>query len=196
MHIECSSKILLIVATCILCLLFILVAVSTFLYRNRLEIKYCFLHLVWKRKTYEELVDLDKEYTYDSFIAYSQPDYPWVRDHLAVELEQRSGITLCLHNRDFRPGTRIQENVMEAVHGSRKVIMVLSSTFLDSEWCELELEVAQMRSFDERRELIIPIVLEDLPVHKMSRNMRHLLRRNTYLEWPVNPQQLETFGQT
>ena len=105
---------------------------------------------------------------YDAFIAYSQPGYAWVRDHL--ELEQGSGISLCLHNRD----------VMEAVHGSRKVIMVLSSTFLDSEWCELDLEVAQMRSFDERREPIIPIVLKDLPVHKMSRNMRHLLRRNAY----------------
>ena len=44
---------------------------------------------------------------YDIFVSYDSSDSQWVLDTLRPELEERRGLTLCLHERDFTPGKSV-----------------------------------------------------------------------------------------
>ena len=63
--------------------------------------------------------------------------------------------------------------------------MVLSKNFLQSVWCEFELQIARKECIEKGRNLIIAVMLEEMPVdNKMSSSVRRLIRANTYIEWP------------
>ena len=140
------------------------------------------------------------DYKYDAFVAYHRDDIDWVRDELYEKLDQKEDGTndpdrfrLCIHDRDFTPGTSIEDNIVRAIENSRKTILVLSEGFLTSQWCDFELQMARMESFDKGRNLIIVVMLECLPAEKMSKSLRMLIKRNTYIEWfedPVNKSNL------
>jgi Leucine-rich repeat (LRR) protein len=60
-------------------------------------------------------------YHYDLFVSYAEEDGEWVRRYLMPELEERRGLRLCLHQRDFHPGRQIVESIEESVSVSRQV---------------------------------------------------------------------------
>ncbi|KAJ7991822.1 hypothetical protein DPEC_G00287850 [Dallia pectoralis] len=125
-------------------------------------------------------------YQYDAFVSYNAHDEPWVLQELLPELEDRQGWRLCLHHRDFQPGKPIIENITDAIYGSRKTICVITRRYLESEWCSREIQVASFRLFDEQKDVLILVFLEEIPDQQLSpyHRMRRLLKKRTYLSWP------------
>ncbi|XP_054915360.1 LOW QUALITY PROTEIN: toll-like receptor 13 [Poeciliopsis prolifica] len=125
-------------------------------------------------------------YQYDAFISYNHHDEPWVIGELLPKLEGEQGWKLCLHHRDFEPGRPITENIIDAIYGSRKTICVISRKYLESEWCSREVQTASFRLFDEKKDVMILVFLEDIPTYLLSpfHRMRKLLKKQTYLSWP------------
>uniref|UniRef100_A0A4W5NGI6 Toll-like receptor 22 n=1 Tax=Hucho hucho TaxID=62062 RepID=A0A4W5NGI6_9TELE len=123
---------------------------------------------------------------YDAFISYNAHDEPWVLRELLPELEGEQGWKLCLHHRDFQPGKPIIDNIMDGSYGSRKTICVISHHYLESEWCSREIQVASFRLFDEQKDVLILVFLEEIPTPQLSpyHRMRKLVKRRTYLSWP------------
>ncbi|XP_026217824.1 toll-like receptor 13 [Anabas testudineus] len=123
---------------------------------------------------------------YDAFISYNIHDEPWVTGELLPRLEEEQGWRLCLHHRDFEPGKPIIDNITDAIYGSRKTICVISRKYLESEWCSREIQVASFRLFDEKKDVLILVFLEEIPTCELSPyySMRKLLKRKTYLSWP------------
>ncbi|CDQ83880.1 unnamed protein product [Oncorhynchus mykiss] len=123
---------------------------------------------------------------YDAFISYNAHDEPWVLRELLPELEGEQGWKLCLHHRDFQPGKPIIDNIMDGIYGSRKTICVISHRYLESEWCSREIQVASFRLFDEQKDVLILVFLEEIPTHQLSpyHRMRKLVKKRTYLSWP------------
>ncbi|KAL0961777.1 hypothetical protein UPYG_G00331600 [Umbra pygmaea] len=123
---------------------------------------------------------------YDAFVSYNTHDEPWVLGELLPELEGQQGWRLCLHHRDFQPGKPIIENITDAIYGSRKTICVISRRYLESEWCSREIQVASFRLFDEQKDVLILLFLEEIPDQQLSpyHRMRKMLKRRTYLSWP------------
>ena len=127
----------------------------------------------------------------------------WVRDELHENIDQqfnenqkfldRNRFRLCIHDRDFIPGSSIEDNIVRAIENSRKTILVLSESFLTSDWCKFEFQMARMESDDKGRNLIIAVMLEPLPTEKISKSLRMLIRKNTYIEWFDDPIQKEIF---
>ena len=76
-------------------------------------------------RSYEPL----NNYKYDAFISYSD-EHSDFRDDIMRYLEDdgNGGITLklCIHERDFRPGRAIAENIADAIQTSKKTIIALS----------------------------------------------------------------------
>ncbi|XP_045553630.1 toll-like receptor 13 [Salmo salar] len=134
---------------------------------------------------------------YDAFISYNAHDEPWVLRELLPELEGEQGWKLCLHHRDFQPGKPIIDNIMEGIYGSRKTICVISRRYLESEWCSREIQVASFRLFDEQKDVLILVFLEEIPTHQLSpyHRMRKLVKRRTYLSWPRTGEQTGVFWQ-
>ena len=153
------------------------------LYRYRWEVKFCCLKFVVHKSRYQNLVESTNKYEFDAFVAYHKDDGDWVREELFENLEVKDSsmgyqggserrFKLCIHERDFNPRTPIKENIAHAIENSRKTILVLSKSFLESGWCEFELQMACMENIDKGKNTIIVVMLEDLPAKKMSGSLR------------------------
>lgn len=124
-------------------------------------------------------------YIYDAFVSYNVHDEEWVYGELLPELEEQQGWGLCLHHRDFQPGKPIIENITDAIYSSRKTLCVISRRYLQSEWCSREIQMASFRLFDEQKDVLILLFLEEIPSNQLSPfyRMRKLVKSRTYLSW-------------
>uniref|UniRef100_A0A8C6U0Q4 TIR domain-containing protein n=1 Tax=Neogobius melanostomus TaxID=47308 RepID=A0A8C6U0Q4_9GOBI len=122
---------------------------------------------------------------YDAFVSYNVHDEDWVYGELLHELEERQGWKLCLHHRDFIPGKSIIENITDAIYSSRKTLCVISRRYLQSEWCSREIQLASFRLFDEHKDVLILLFLEEISSNQLSPfyRMRKLVKSRTYLSW-------------
>ncbi|KAM6974372.1 toll-like receptor 2 type-1 [Tautogolabrus adspersus] len=178
--------------------LVVLTLISSFIYHSlRWQIVYaCCLFLAF-------LYDSRKRrkgapHLYDAFISYNVNDEAWVYRELLPALEGEQGWRLCLHHRDFQPGKPIIENIMDAIYGSRKTICVISRNYLQSEWCSREFQMASFRLFDEKKDVLILLFLEEIPAQQLSPyyRMRKLVKKRTYLSWPKAGQHTGVFWQS
>ena len=55
------------------------------------------------------------------------------------------------------------------------------------EWCYFQMQVAFERLFGDGLDVIILVLLEDIPYEQMTRELRKMLRRKRYLKWPNDP---------
>ncbi|KAK2820262.1 hypothetical protein Q5P01_023221 [Channa striata] len=139
------------------------------------------------------------KFQYDAFISYSSKDEAWVIQQLVPNLERppsgAPGLRLCLHHRDFRPGTGILENIEAAIYSSRHTVCVVTRHFLRSEWCSLEFQLASLRLLCDGSDVLLLVLLEDIPEHCLSpyTRLRKIVRKKTYLLWPEKPQEQELF---
>uniref|UniRef100_A0A3B3YNA2 TIR domain-containing protein n=1 Tax=Poecilia mexicana TaxID=48701 RepID=A0A3B3YNA2_9TELE len=134
---------------------------------------------------------------FDAFVSYNVRDEGWVYREMLPVLEGEQGWRLCLHHRDFQPGKPIIENITDAIYGSRKTICVISRSYLQSEWCSREIQMASFRLFDEQKDVLILLFLENIPAHHLSPyyRMRKLVKKRTYLSWPQAAQHPGVFWQ-
>uniref|UniRef100_A0A8K9V612 TIR domain-containing protein n=1 Tax=Oncorhynchus mykiss TaxID=8022 RepID=A0A8K9V612_ONCMY len=134
---------------------------------------YLFLAFLYDTKQRNKLTPHGCQY--DAFISYNAHDKPWVLRELLPELEGKQVWKLCLHHRDFQPGKRIIDNIMDGIYGSRKTICVISHRYLESDfWL-----------FDEQKDVLILVFLEEIPTHQLR----------TYLSWPRAGEQTGVFWQ-
>lgn len=138
---------------------------------------------------------LNVTFRYHAFISYSQHDSAWVGSQLVPELEG-SGLSLCVHERDFEPGKWIVDNIISCVEGSYKTLFILSKNFVESDWCNYELFFAQHRAISVNDDSLVFILLEPIPADSLPKKflkLRTLLRRKTYLEWPTDEHKKQIF---
>nr|WBP49911.1 Toll-like receptor protein [Mimachlamys nobilis] len=163
------------------CLAGVLLLLGLIVYKGRYHIKHRML-LVRSLQPYDRLPE-GQEFVYDAFVAHHVDNRLWVINHLLPFLEKQRELRLCLHERDFLPGSFIADNIVNNMKVSRKVILVFSRDFVNSEWCLFEATNAYNRIVAEGASSVVIIMLEDisqLPVHTTIRN---LLRAVTYIEW-------------
>ncbi|XP_041737851.1 toll-like receptor 13 [Coregonus clupeaformis] len=138
-------------------------------------------------------------YQYDAFISYSSRDEPWVMRELVARLEGTTlgsaPFRLCLHHRDFRPGTAILENIETAIYNARRTLCVVTRDFLRSEWCALEFQLASLRLLCDGSDVLLMVFLEEIPDYCLSlyTRLRKMVRRKTYLLWPTDERDQEVF---
>ena len=137
---------------------------------------------------YEHLRDAEERnvYKYDAFISYYHEDYLFVKNELIAELEEKHGLSLCVHQRDFLAGNYIAENILEAIKSSRMTVILLTDKFLKSKWCMYEFNMARMESIYSRdgENVIFCIMLEKIERKHISRELLECLEKETFLEYP------------
>ena len=91
-----------------------------------------------KKRTYSphRAGDLEEGITKSNnlFIGYSSKDGAWVNENLIPILDKHS-ISYSIHTRDFELGKPIVQNMADSVYSSRKVLIVLSDNYFDSNFC-------------------------------------------------------------
>ena len=159
------------------------------LFRYRWHIKY---KLILLYRNYHPFPDNDDfemlELQYHAYIAYDETsalDEAWVMNDLQPNLEDPpEPLRLCIKSRDFIPGHSIIENINDGIHQSRKTILVLSPNFVRSNWCYHEMQMAHMRFLDDNLDVLVLVLLDDIPEHKITLSLRLLLCKKEYLKWP------------
>ncbi|CAH1796436.1 unnamed protein product [Owenia fusiformis] len=130
--------------------------------------------------------DMGGRYPFDGFVSYNSESQDWVVDHMLPNMERSPdevNFKICFDGRDFIPGKYIADNIVDSIHQSRKLIFVITEKFIKSQWCGFELEMANLRQFDEKRNLVVLIFLEAIPKKKLPRKIRLLMKHMTYIEW-------------
>ena len=125
-------------------------------------------------------------FLYDAFVSYSDQNREWVLDEFIPNIEKRESINVCLHERDFQVGYGILENIVSCMDRSRCLLLLISENFLLSQWCQFEMNLAQHRLIETRREKLILVLLEDIPTKKQPKTLKYLMRTKTYIKWPQN----------
>ncbi|XP_046551823.1 toll-like receptor 2 type-1 [Haliotis rubra] len=161
----------------------VLVVVLSIAYRLRWSIRYCVHMLTYKRrKPIDETI-----YIYDAFVLYSEGDSPWVRNNIIPRIE------LCIHERDFIPGEYIVDNIVTSLERSRKVIMVLSNSFILSSWCQFELALIQKRALEKDEGYLLVVLLENIESRNMTSSLYALFQTTTYITWPEEEEDRRVF---
>ncbi len=197
---DCKSKLPIYFGVGAACLVVIVICITSAVY-YRWHIKYK-LFLVFRRRyrryiSYIDNADLldDEEieaprvnHDYDAYVAYdasSEKDELWVINKLRINLEEGpQPFRLCIQGRDFIPGAPIAETMMESIQKSRTTILILTTSFVESEWCHFEMEMARMRLFHENRDVLILLMLEEVPDDKLTLTLRQLLCKQECFKWP------------
>ncbi|XP_035682338.1 toll-like receptor 13 [Branchiostoma floridae] len=153
-------------------------------------IRYLYQYARGKLRGYQA-IPYRNRYEYDVFVSYNNEDIRWVQQELIPHLEEVAPhYRLCIGDRDFLAGRDITTNIVEAIQDSRKTLCLLTQRFVRSGWCTLEFKIAQHRLFEEGKDVLVLVLLEDIPVHVVQRynRLRQLMSRKTYLVWPEDKQ--------
>ena len=198
-NLDCRSKMPLYLGTSISTAVLILILIGL-AFRYRWHIKYkLFLILNYRRiKNYanirggipmNDLADINYP-LYDAYIAYAEEnteDEHWVLDDLSPNLEEGpEAFHLCIKRRDFIPGSQILESISQSIQQSEKTVLILSPRFVESEWCYFEMQTARMRLFNENKDVLILVLLEEIPDNKLTLSLRQLLCVKDYFKWPAD----------
>lgn len=128
----------------------------------------------------------DKEKLYDGYVCYSPKDEEFVLHTIVAELEP--SFQLCLHYRDLPQQSPYMSSplpvVVEAAEASRRVIVVLSRNFLQTEWSRYEFRHALHEALKGR---IFKLVLVEegssLPEAELDPDLKVYLKTGQRVRW-------------
>lgn len=129
-----------------------------------------------------------KDRNFDAYVVYSLRDDDFVSRAFAAELEQ-TGHSLCLHHRDLQVSERCSDDsIVNGVENSKRLIIVLSISFLQNEWYKPEFKSALQSGINSvnashRRQKIIFIVTTDLSALTLDPDLKALLKTCTVIVW-------------
>ena len=96
------------------------------------------------------------------FISYSHQDIEFV-DRLAVRLAEER-VHVWLDRMELRVGDSLTRKIEEALERASAILLVLSSASVASEWCRREVTAGLVRELEERRVLVLPLLIQDCQI--------------------------------
>ncbi|KAG1947957.1 toll-like receptor [Pimephales promelas] len=196
-HLTCNITLIIIISVSTTAVVVLAIMFLCYISNGPWYIKATYQIIRAKYRAHKEGSGQNVDYTFHAFISYSHSDAEWVRDQLLPCLENaKPPYRLCIHERDFIPGKWIIDNIIENIESSRKVIFVLSRSFVNSVWCNYELYFAQQRAIGKTFSDVILIVKEPIdPTSLPSKfcKLKKMLSTKTYLEWPLQPTEQSFF---
>ena len=191
---DCTSRVKLYVdISLFLGLLVSILAILAVRYRWHIKYK---LFLIFHHRNIQDMeddidenIEMNQRREYHAYVSYdenSQEDERWVFNELMVHLEEQGPehFRLCIKARDFIPGDTILDAICNSIQRSRRTILVLTPRYVQSEWCYFEMQMAQMRLFNENRDVLTLVLLEEIPDDQLTLQLRQLYCNKECLVFP------------
>nr|XP_034299514.1 toll-like receptor 4 [Crassostrea gigas]XP_034299515.1 toll-like receptor 4 [Crassostrea gigas] len=175
---------------------FVLLLLSIFIiYRHKWKIRY-FVYLAKRemfKRGYERLGD-DNNFKYDVFVSYAEGNRSFATKEVVKRLEGEAGLKVCLHDRDFVPGSDISDNIIGAIRHSRKIIFIVSSHFIKSDWCMYEFHMARYEeTVVRKRNCTIFIFLGDIPLADLPYKIAQVRDQTVFADFPRDSKEETNF---
>ncbi|XP_075227517.1 toll-like receptor Tollo [Lycorma delicatula] len=137
-------------ASLVVFIIIFLITTLAFIFRQDLSL---WAHAKYGIRMLGDPGDTQDDRLYDAYMVYSLKDEEFVTQVLATGLE-RSGYTLCLHYRDLQvvSPAYLRDSVLGASEAARRVILVLSLSFLQHEWERPQFRAALQACADRARD--------------------------------------------
>ncbi len=174
----------------------ILASTSAVVYWKRWHVKLLIIKFRAFFRKSDENSDGSREF--DAFVSYCEEDRQWVFDVFVPKVEKEKNYHVCLHERDFQVGKDIEENIVAAMEKSSNIVLLVSRSFVESKWCQYEVNFAHRQLLCPSSEKKVIVVLLD-PVselnatRKVPGTLKYFLRSRTYLEWTGDQAKNELF---
>lgn len=114
------------------------------------------------------------------FISYSHKDKEFV-DKFAMQLVQRN-VNIWLDRWELSLGDSISDKIQEAADGASALLVILSNASVNSDWCKRELSAGLLRELEEKRVVVMPILLEDCKIPLFARGKLYADFRSNFDE--------------
>lgn len=105
------------------------------------------------------------------FISYSHTDKEFV-DRLAAHMVKRNA-QVWIDTWELNVGDSIIQRVQDAITESDALLVVLSEASVKSEWCKKELNSGLIRELDEKRVVVLPVVINNCDIPLFLREKMH-----------------------
>jgi hypothetical protein len=112
------------------------------------------------------------------FISYSHADAVFA-NKLAAHLVKNNA-HVWIDSWELNVGDSILAHVQKAIQESSALLIVLSKASVESAWVKKELNAALMRELDEKRVLVLPVLLEDCDVPMFLREKMYADFRTSF----------------
>ncbi|XP_052072910.1 toll-like receptor 4 [Mytilus californianus] len=164
---------------------FISFLIAALIYRHRWKLRYLFYTAKLRYASQKNMNDRG-QYVYDAFISYSDEIQTFVTKDCIDNLERDGHLKLCIHHRDFLPGAAITNNITQAIQSSRKTICIITRSFIESDYCMFELNMARMESIHRKKDksLIFLVFYEQLQPEELPLVLYEIIQKKTYIEYP------------
>jgi hypothetical protein len=113
-------------------------------------------------------------YDYDAFLSHSSKDKSVVLE--IADLLEGDGLRVWLYETETQPGELWRRKLEEAVVRSRALLLFMSPNAVESQWVEVESDMALSRDPNNSHGRLIPVLLEDCEVSPM-------LKRLQFVDW-------------
>lgn len=133
-------------------------------------------------------VNDNKNKRFDAFFVYNPRDDDFVNRAVCADLEN-SGHSLCLQHRDLQIHERRSgESLVSAAESSKRLVIVLSISFIEHDWYSSESKAAIQSAINSvnvrhRRQKIIFLVTTDLSAINIDPDLKVLLKTCTVIVW-------------
>jgi hypothetical protein len=173
-----------VIITLLVVLIVIILAVLAFAFRDNLRLwvfaRYG-VRLFHKTSQAGAMVKREeREKLYDAYVCYSPKDEEHLVQNLAAALEPRHA--LCLHHRDLPSRDAA---IVDASEASRRVILVVTRNFLQTEWMRREFRAALHEALHQRTFKVI--IIEELgglpPEVERDPDLRPYLKTSRRIQW-------------
>ncbi len=96
------------------------------------------------------------------FISYSHADRNFV-DQLATQLVARN-VNVWLDRWEMHVGESLIDRIQKAITDASALLIILSPESVQSEWCKKELNGGLIRELEERRIVVLPVLIRDCAI--------------------------------
>ncbi|XP_033746771.1 toll-like receptor 4 [Pecten maximus] len=188
---DCTSYIGLIAGLLSAIVFCLAILVCGLLFRYRWKLRYLYYLTKNRYRGYARIRDdQSHDYQYDAFVSYAEEESQFVHRDFIENLETNRHFRLCVHGRDFIPGMDIAANITNAIHSSRKTVIVMSENFVESYWCMYELNMARMESIYSREgaSVLFLVMYSPVPARAIPLQVMDIIQSKSYIEYPDDPQ--------
>jgi hypothetical protein len=112
------------------------------------------------------------------FISYSHADKDFV-NKLAVRLAQNK-VHVWVDTWELHVGDSLVSKIQQAIQEASALLLILSKPAVASEWCKKELNAGLIRELDEKRVVVLPILVEDCEIPLFLRDKMFADFRSNY----------------
>ncbi|KAK6192077.1 hypothetical protein SNE40_003621 [Patella caerulea] len=115
-------------------------------------------------------------------------------DELVPRLGGNMGLRPHIPQRDGQ-GNKIDQ-IISNMDASRKVMLFISDKYVEDGYCEFEASFAYNKYINEKRDLMIVVVLKELGALNVTKTIHKILAVDHYIKWGWDEESLELFWVT